>query len=126
MALLKRSHYAIAWALLALILGIRVKPSVDRMFEVLGVGRTITPTVVSPADDLKYIPDTIQCEDLHYYEKTGIIFTACQDGREGRLSWFPPIEIFDDPVLAQGSQGSLHVIDPKVSCPSMDNIAYVY
>ncbi|KKA29783.1 hypothetical protein TD95_005189 [Thielaviopsis punctulata] len=113
MALLKKPYLAIVWALIALILGIKVKPTVDRVLEVLGIGRLITPTVVSPAGDLKYIPDTIQCEDLHLYEKTGMIFTACQDGREGRLSWFPPIDNFDDPFLAQESQGSIHIIDPK-------------
>jgi hypothetical protein len=61
------------------------------------------------------IPDTVHCEDLHYYAPSGTLFTACEDNADTRFKWFPGLANFDDPELASKSRGSIHVIDPKVS-----------
>ncbi|KAL5606457.1 hypothetical protein BROUX41_002868 [Berkeleyomyces rouxiae] len=113
MATSKRSFYVVLCAVAVLIMGVRVKSFADRLFQVAGIWRIISPTLVSKGDGFVYIPDTIQCEDLHYHERSGLIFTACEDNRQTRLSWFPPLGIFDDPVLGQESQGSIHIVNPN-------------
>ncbi|KAF4253175.1 hypothetical protein KXX16_005288 [Aspergillus fumigatus] len=57
------------------------------------------------------IADTMQCEDLHYWQPTNKIFTACEDSVLPRFKWFPPLGNLEEPAVA--STGSIHVIDPK-------------
>jgi len=83
---------------------------------VAGVFRTLTSTPLAPVDIVR-IPDTIHCEDLHYYEPAHLLFTACEDNAATRGHWFPPLGIFTTPEKITG--GSLHVIDPEVSVQSL-------
>ncbi|KAL1838485.1 hypothetical protein VTJ49DRAFT_2623 [Mycothermus thermophilus] len=98
-------------ALLAYLL-YSVGPYIQRAVVVLGVLRKYPPGAVAK-DEVTVIPDTVHCEDLHYYAPSGTIFTACEDEANVRFRWFPPLANFDDPELGGRSQGSIHVIDPK-------------
>ena len=90
-----------------------VAPFVHRTATVVGALRKY-PAVAGVQDDTIAIPDTVYCEDLHYHAPSGTLFTACEDDTEGRFKWFPPLANFDHPELASKSQGSIHVVDPKV------------
>ncbi|KAL2268917.1 hypothetical protein VTJ83DRAFT_3763 [Remersonia thermophila] len=98
-------------ALLAYLL-YSVGPHLQRAVVVLGVFRKYPPGAVAEGQ-VTVIPDTVHCEDLHYYAPSGTIFTACEDDASVRFRWFPPLANFDDPELGGRSQGSIHVIDPK-------------
>lgn len=100
-------------ALLAYGLYIAV-PFVHRAAVVFGVLRKY-PNGATVKGELIAIPDTVHCEDLHYHAPSGTLFTACEDNAETRFKWFPPVANFESPELGSKSQGSLHVIDPKVS-----------
>jgi hypothetical protein len=100
-------------ALLAL-LGGYLYPSVKLRFTVLGILRRPAPLNTLQKGDLIKIDDTVHCEDAHYYEPANVLFTACEDSAAGRFVWFPPLATFDTP---QFTQGSIHVIDPKVCSP---------
>ncbi|KAH2656763.1 hypothetical protein KXV32_002166 [Aspergillus fumigatus] len=50
--------------------------------------------------------------DLHYWQPTNKIFTACEDSVLPRFKWFPPLGNLEEPAVA--STGSIHVIDPKI------------
>ncbi|MCJ1289943.1 hypothetical protein MMC34_001477 [Xylographa carneopallida] len=65
--------------------------------------------------DLRVIPNTVQCEDLHHHLPSGLLFAACQGRSAERFLWFPasPQGNFRDPKAAADSQGGLFVIDPK-------------
>ncbi|KAL4919097.1 hypothetical protein BDW62DRAFT_200253 [Aspergillus aurantiobrunneus] len=75
---------------------------------VIGVYRS--PAVASSRQGIHTIPDTLQCEDLHYYTPDNLIFTACEDAVLPRFQWFPPLGHLDKPPE---SPGSIHVIDPQ-------------
>lgn len=83
--------------------------------KVLGLFRQQNRTLLTAAHDFVTIPDTTFCEDLHYHEKSGLLFTACELSESVRYSWFPPLGNFDDPSAALSSQGRIQVIDPAVS-----------
>ncbi|RDA87798.1 hypothetical protein CP532_2458 [Ophiocordyceps camponoti-leonardi (nom. inval.)] len=84
--------------------------AIYRTLVVFGVFRTPGH---SPAVDVTAIPNTLHCEDLHYHESSGQIFTACEDDEKTRYSWFPPLANFDDPTVGSQARGSLKVINPK-------------
>ncbi|KAL2889970.1 Serum paraoxonase/arylesterase 2 [Ceratocystis lukuohia] len=108
-----RGFYAVLCAFAAVIISLKVRPALERSCQVGGIWRTVNSSLVYRDDDLVYIPDTIQCEDLHFHQPSGLIFTACQDNHHSRLSWFPPLSNFDDPIQAMDTQGSIHVINPE-------------
>ncbi len=91
-----------------------VGSGLHRTVTVLGVLRQY-PDGAFVKGEVIAIPDTVHCEDLHYHAQSGTLFTACEDNAETRFKWFPPLANFDDPQLASKSQGSIHVVDPKVS-----------
>lgn len=64
--------------------------------------------------DFVYIADTTHCEDLHYHEPSGLIFTACEDAKDTRYAWFPPLAFLDNAPKVMETRGSIRVIDPKV------------
>lgn len=35
------------------------------------------------------IEDTMACEDLHYHEPSGMLYSACMDDMEKASGWFP-------------------------------------
>lgn len=88
---------------------------VVQYFTVQGILRTPTPAARLATDpSFVKIKDTVVCEDLHYYEPAGKIFTACEDSYASRFEWFPPLGNMEG---AGDTVGSLHVIDPKVRDP---------
>ncbi|KAL2175188.1 uncharacterized protein P884DRAFT_248343 [Thermothelomyces heterothallicus CBS 202.75] len=99
-------------ALLAYVL-YTVGPNLYRAVTVLGVLRKYPDGAVINTGEVIVIPDTTQCEDLHYHAPSGTLFTACEDNVETRFKWFPPLANFDSPDSAGKSRGSIHVIDPK-------------
>jgi hypothetical protein len=103
-------------ALLAYLL-YTVGPSFHRRLIVLGALRKYPDGATTKSEEVIAIPDTVHCEDIHYYAPSGTLFTACEDNAETRFKWFPPVANFDDPELASRSRGSIHVVDPKVSPP---------
>ncbi|KAL2836782.1 hypothetical protein BJY01DRAFT_238131 [Aspergillus pseudoustus] len=80
----------------------------DRVLTVFGVYRNATLT--SPAQNIYTIPDTLQCEDIHYYAPGDVLFAACEDSVLQRFRWFPPLVMLDGPA---DSTGSIHVINPQ-------------
>ncbi|EHK23410.1 uncharacterized protein TRIVIDRAFT_169108 [Trichoderma virens Gv29-8] len=83
----------------------------QRIILVSGVFRNPERTELAP-EDYVVIENTINCEDLHHHEPSGLIFTACEDYVGSRLAWFPPLEHFHDPSTKK-MKGKLQVIDPK-------------
>lgn len=79
---------------------------------VLGAFRS--PTTFHTSSEIKIIPDTINAEDLHYDDASGLIFTSAQGVDNTRHLWFPPLLRFSDPEAATRADGGLRVIDPEV------------
>ncbi|KAL7923340.1 hypothetical protein ACQKWADRAFT_290627 [Trichoderma austrokoningii] len=103
---------AITVVLLAVLLGYVYNSFVQRSIYVLGVFRQPESTELAPGE-FKAIEGTTHCEDLHYHESTGFIFTACEGFKGSRLKWFPPIDHFSEPSNPGLDKGNLQVIDPK-------------
>lgn len=89
-------------------------PYVYRTLKVAGVLRR-NPASTTGLEEVVVIPDTIHCEDLHYYSPANALFTACEDKLETRFGWFPGLGNLDDPELGRRGRGSIHVIDVDVS-----------
>lgn len=61
--------------------------------------------------DLRIIPNSMQCEDMHLDKSSGLIFAACQTGNPmARYQWWPPLGLFS----MKGGQGTIVVIDTRV------------
>ncbi|RFU73114.1 serum paraoxonase arylesterase family [Trichoderma arundinaceum] len=104
---------SIAIVLLAVLLGYVYNNShVQRIIYVSGIFRKPERTEVAP-EDYVVIDNTLHCEDMHYHEPSGLIFTACEDHKGSRLRWFPPLGHFADPQTAR-MKGKLQIIDPKI------------
>ncbi|KAG9647343.1 calcium-dependent phosphotriesterase, partial [Aureobasidium melanogenum] len=88
-----------------------ILPPIQHELNVLGVGKAAPVSTIPNAIDYVKIEDTMHCEDLHYYAPANLLFTACEDSRETRFKWFPPVRNFHPP--AEVTQGSIHVIDPE-------------
>ncbi|GFF90492.1 serum paraoxonase/arylesterase 2 [Aspergillus udagawae] len=97
-------------ALLAVLAATLYGP-VYRQVTILGVFRHPAPLVIVEGQGYHKIADTMQCEDLHYWQPTNKIFTACEDSVLPRFKWFPPLGNLEQPAVT--STGSIHVIDPK-------------
>ncbi|MCJ1320143.1 hypothetical protein MMC15_005481 [Xylographa vitiligo] len=82
---------------------------------VLGFTRSQASIQNIHGEELKVIPNTVQCEDLHHHLPSGLLFAGCQGRSAERFLWFPasPQGNFRDPKAAAASQGGLFVIDPK-------------
>jgi len=105
-------------AFLALVAAIVVFPlygPVKQRIVVFGLTRSADSIVNIHGKGLRIIPDTVQCEDSHLHQESGMIFTACQGSEDpdARWTWFPPLIKFDEPGNAK--QGSIYVVDPMVS-----------
>ncbi|PKS12582.1 hypothetical protein jhhlp_000790 [Lomentospora prolificans] len=100
-------------ALLAVFIATTYGPDAFRAFKTLGVRRHLENTVIANAADFVKIEDTAQCEDVHFHETSGLLFTACEDTVVPRSKWFPPLANFADPGVVGNAQGSIHIIDPK-------------
>ena len=84
---------------------------ISHFVQIAGIFLTPNSTVLAEGQGPIYIQDTIHCEDVHHYRPANLLFTACEDEKSSRFSWFPPIGNFR-PVA---TQGSIHVVDPKVT-----------
>lgn len=104
---------SITAVLLAVLLGYVYNSYVQRALVVMGAFRQAGSTELAPGDFV-VIDGTTHCEDLHYHESTGLIFTACEGFQGARLKWFPPIDHFFEPSHPELVKGNLQVIDPKV------------
>ncbi|KAJ5592966.1 hypothetical protein N7537_009870 [Penicillium hordei] len=82
---------------------------VSHFVHITGYFLTPNPTVLGEGQGLIHIEDTIHCEDVHHYHQANLLFTACEDDKSTRLSWFPPL----GHMLPLTAQGSIHVVDPK-------------
>ncbi|KAK4869767.1 hypothetical protein LT330_005491 [Penicillium expansum] len=82
---------------------------INHFVQVTGFFRTLNPTVLGEGQGPIHIEDTIHCEDLHHYRPANLLFTACEDDKSTRFSWFPPL----GHMLPRTTQGSIHVVNPK-------------
>jgi hypothetical protein len=84
---------------------------ISHFVHITGFFLTPNSTVLGEGQGPIYIEDTIHCEDVHHYRPANLLFTACEDDKSTRFSWFPPLAS----LLPLKAQGSIHVVDPKVS-----------
>ncbi|KAH8130860.1 hypothetical protein FP744_10004276 [Trichoderma asperellum] len=103
---------SIAAVLLAVLLGYVYNVYLQRLLLVTGAFRQPGSTELA-SGDFMVIDSTLHCEDLHYHDSTGLIFTACEGFRGSRLKWFPPIDHFFEPSNPGLHKGNLQIIDPK-------------
>ena len=85
-------------------------------YTVVGFSRPRDQIKNIHGEQLKHIPDTPLCEDLHLHELSGLLFTACgsvDQGLDIRRNWFPPLGLLDV-KHSKKQKGSIVVIDPKV------------
>ncbi|KAJ5154130.1 uncharacterized protein N7500_009569 [Penicillium coprophilum] len=82
---------------------------ISHFVQIAGVFLTPNSTVLGEGQGPIYIEDTVHCEDVHHYRPANLLFTACEDDKSTRFSWFPPI----GNLLPLMTQGSIHVVDPK-------------
>lgn len=94
---------------LATVLGAGLVGPVKHRLLVFGVTRPTVPNQHG-TDELRIIPETIMCEDLHLEKTTGQLFTACQDDEQQHTKWFPPNLVFTDPTAL--TTGAIVRIDP--------------
>ncbi|KAK2060654.1 serum paraoxonase/arylesterase [Colletotrichum caudatum] len=98
---------------LAIFGGYTYLDTAKRVITLRGIGRGVVNTPVLHGGDFVLIEDTIHCEDIHHHVPSGLLFTACEDDKTTRSSWFPGLGHLDDPVKGSKQKGSIHVIDPK-------------
>ncbi|SPO00353.1 related to serum paraoxonase/arylesterase family protein [Cephalotrichum gorgonifer] len=106
-------HRAIAVALIAAWFAYIFGADIFRLLKVVGILQRPDYLSAFESSEVITIADTTHCEDLHFHKPSNLLFTACEDTEETRYAWFPPVAIFDDPVLAETARGSFHVIDPE-------------
>ena len=58
--------------------------------KVLGVSRGFGTIANIHGEELRVIPDTLYCEDLHHHLPSGLLFGASEDNADDRWKWFPP------------------------------------
>lgn len=76
-------------AILVSLAALFYKPITLRV-EVLGLTRPLNKIQNVHGEDLRMIPDTLYCEDLHYHEHSHLLFGASEEKLETRWKWFPP------------------------------------
>ena len=121
-----RTVAAVSAALLSVV-ALFYKPITVRI-EVLGLTRPLDKIHNIHGQDLRKLPDSWHCEDLHYHEHSHLLFGASQENPDVRWLWFPPyvephilvlmlilcasIAKFDDPQALD--RGTIIVVDPEV------------
>ncbi|KAI0888216.1 calcium-dependent phosphotriesterase [Annulohypoxylon maeteangense] len=78
---------------------------------ILGVLRPLSSWEKVHGIENRVIEDTVACEDLHYHEPSGLLYSACMDDMKKASGWFPGSGTFDHPE--NPSFGTLVVIDSK-------------
>lgn len=90
--------------------------SIRQRVVTLGLTRSATSVSNVHGQDLRIIPDTKHCEDLHFSSSNGLLYTACEGEDSDRVGWFPPMVVFDRiPDKNDARSGSIYTIDPKVN-----------
>ncbi|OTA90113.1 hypothetical protein M434DRAFT_14147 [Hypoxylon sp. CO27-5] len=84
---------------------------VKREATVLGLFRPLNSWQNVHGIENRVIPDTVACEDLHYHETSGMLYTACAGDMEKAAGWFPGSGSLDYPN--NPGYGTLVVIDPR-------------
>ncbi|KAI1387745.1 calcium-dependent phosphotriesterase [Hypoxylon trugodes] len=84
---------------------------VKQQITVLGLLRPLESWQNVHGIENHIIQDTIACEDLHYHEQSGLLYSACQGDLVKAAGWFPGAWSLDYPK--NPASGSLVVIDPK-------------
>ncbi|KAJ5971087.1 uncharacterized protein N7479_001005 [Penicillium vulpinum] len=82
---------------------------ISHFVQITGIFLTPNSTVLGEGQGPIHIEDTIHCEDVHHYRPANLLFTACEDDKSTRFSWFPPL----GNLLPRTAQGSIHVVDPN-------------
>jgi hypothetical protein len=85
---------------------------VVQVAEVMGYMRSLDQIYPIHGEGLRLIDNTLNCEDLHVHSPSGQLFAACQSTAT-RQEWFPPALNFIN--IGAVGDGSIYVIDPKVS-----------
>ncbi|KAI5866340.1 calcium-dependent phosphotriesterase [Durotheca rogersii] len=93
------------------VLSILLYAPVKQTVLILGVTRPLDTWQNIHGLETHVIPDTVSCEDLHYHEPSGVIYSACAGDLERMAGWFPAASSFGHPE--NPSYGSLVVINPK-------------
>lgn len=83
---------------------------ISHLVRIGGVFLSPTLTILGEDQGPIFIEDTLHCEDVHYYRPANVLFTACEDDKNTRFSWFPPL----GNLLQLKTRGSVHTVDPKV------------
>ncbi|GAB0138282.1 hypothetical protein EsDP_00006519 [Epichloe bromicola] len=99
--------------LVAVVAALIYTAELPRTSVVLGFWRTNANTIMTDPSDFQTIPDTVQCEDVHYHEPSNLLFTACEGSQDTRQAWFPGLAHLDDPAAGLKAQGSIEVIDAR-------------
>ncbi|KAJ5624672.1 hypothetical protein N7510_000981 [Penicillium lagena] len=84
---------------------------VAHIIRIGGIFQSPQQTVFPEGHGPIHIEDTMHCEDLHHYRPANLLFTACEDSKTTRFSWFPGLGHLSK---LPTTPGSIHVIDPKV------------
>ncbi|KAI2626995.1 calcium-dependent phosphotriesterase [Hypomontagnella submonticulosa] len=84
---------------------------VKRGVVVLGFLRPIESWQNVHGIENRVIEDTVACEDLHYHEPSGMLYSACGGDLEKAATWFPGAGSLGHPENA--GYGSLVLINPK-------------
>ncbi|KAI1141844.1 calcium-dependent phosphotriesterase [Hypoxylon sp. FL0543] len=84
---------------------------VKREATVIGLFRPLSSWQNIHGIENRVIPDTVACEDLHYHEPSGLLYSACAGDLEKAAGWFPGAGSLDYPE--KPGYGTLVVIDPK-------------
>jgi hypothetical protein len=83
------AHTLLILAVLATVAGLLYNPIALRA-KVLGATRPLSGFKNIHGEELRVIPNTLICEDLHLHKESGLLYTACEGSYEDRFKWFPP------------------------------------
>ena len=99
-------------ALIVSFAAVLYKP-VTLSLEVVGLTRPLHKIQNVHGEDVRLIPDTSYCEDLHHHSHSNLLFGASEEKSGSRWKWFPPfVESF---ILPSSYLLSIHItmaIDP--------------
>ncbi|KAI1411108.1 calcium-dependent phosphotriesterase [Hypoxylon sp. FL1857] len=84
---------------------------IKREATVIGLFRPLSSWQNVHGIENRVIPDTVACEDLHYHEPSGLLYSACAGDMEKAAGWFPGAGSLDYPE--NPGYGTFVVIDPK-------------
>ena len=90
---------------------------IARRLEIMGYSRPLEKLQLIHGSGLERISGTLNCEDIHYHEPSGLIFGVAERDGDSRKEWFPPIANFKNPgaIGKKGKigKGKIFVLDPE-------------